>query len=225
VEAPPARRIFGGRALGRAVPWLVAAALAGVAGGFAAHELLAPAQRPSAPPYLPLFHGQASWAAGERPAPLFRLAGVLGGSTSLASLRGRVTLVAFLDSRCRSACPFLGQAISDAERSLPAPERPAVVVVSIDPAADSAASVRAVLAHWRAPPGWRWLSGAPRALERIWRAYGVELGAAGAGAPEPALYLLDRAGDERAGYLPPLLPNFLELDIRELERATHESAG
>jgi len=176
-------------------------------------------------PSLPEFHGQASWAAGVRPAPLFSLPDVLGGATSLASLRGRVTLIAFLDSRCASGCPFLGQAISDAESTLPAAARPAVIVVSIDPAADSAAHVRNALRRWHAPRGWSWLSGSSEELTTIWRAYGVELGSRGAGAPEPALYLVDQRGDERAGYLPPVLPNFLALDIRELEAQTAPAPG
>jgi cytochrome oxidase Cu insertion factor (SCO1/SenC/PrrC family) len=201
----------------RAAALLAAAAALGAGGGLAAHTLLQRGHPPSSLQPLPEFHGQASWAAGVRSAPLFSLPAVLGGTTSLASLRGRVTLIAFLDSRCLSGCPFLGQALSDAERALSARARPAVLVVSIDPAADSAAHVRAALRRWHAPSGWSWLSGSVRALERIWHDYGVELGPGGAGAPEPALYLLDRRGDERAGYLPPVLPNFLELDIRELE--------
>jgi hypothetical protein len=31
-----------------------------------------------------------------------------------------------------------------------------------------------------------------------------------------AVYLVDRRGDERAGYLAPLLPNFVALDIRHV---------
>jgi hypothetical protein len=33
-----------------------------------------------------------------------------------------------------------------------------------------------------------------------------------------ALYLIDRRGDERAGYLFPFLPNFVALDLRTLAR-------
>jgi cytochrome oxidase Cu insertion factor (SCO1/SenC/PrrC family) len=41
-----------------------------------------------ASPALPAFHGQASWAAGQRAAPPFRLRDHSGAPISLAALRG-----------------------------------------------------------------------------------------------------------------------------------------
>ncbi len=223
----PARREVGARsALGRAANLIAPAAALGAAGGLAVHLLISPThmRMPALP--LPELHGQASWAAGARPAPTFTLSDVLGGSTSLTSLRGRVTLIAFLDSRCSSSCPFIGQAVSDAEAMLPPGARPAVVVVSIDPAADTPASVHEALQRWHTPADWRWLSGTRRQLSRIWHAYGVDSGSgAGTVAPRSALYLLDASGNERAGYLPPVLPNVLALDIRTVDADGAKPAG
>jgi cytochrome oxidase Cu insertion factor (SCO1/SenC/PrrC family) len=202
----------------RRVVWAATAALvAGIGAAVVAHLLLA--AQSSQATALPELHGQMSWPAGARPAPLFALPDVLGGTTSLAGLRGHVTLVAFLDSRCTNACPFLGQALSDAEEALPVGARPAVVVVSIAPADDDATSVRAAMRRWQAPGGWHWLTGTSRQLDPVWRAYGLERGrSAGAVPDESALYLVDADGDERAGYVPPILPTFLALDIQRLER-------
>jgi len=151
---------------------------------------------------------------------------VLGGSVSLASTRGRTTLIAFLDSRCRSLCPVVGRALGDTERSLPAGARPEVLVVSVDPAGDSAASVRSAARRWRMGSNWRWLTGTRAQLAAVWRSYGIVVRPT---TPDvvhgSAVYLLDARGDERAGYLAPLLPNFLALDIRRVEARTPAVSG
>jgi cytochrome oxidase Cu insertion factor (SCO1/SenC/PrrC family) len=206
---------------GRVAIVVSAATALGIAAGFAAHLLFSPHSAGPAALPLPELHGQATWAARERPAPPFTLHDVLAGTASLSSMRGRVTLIAFLDSRCRALCPIVGRAIGDLQRALPAVARPAVLIVSVDPAGDRAASVRSAARRWRMEPGWHWLSGTRQQLAAVWRAYGIVVrpmtndivhGA--------AVYLVDRRGYERAGYLAPLLPNFLALDVRRVEAQT-----
>jgi cytochrome oxidase Cu insertion factor (SCO1/SenC/PrrC family) len=193
------------------------AALAGVGAGVAAHVFLS--RQATAPVALPDLHGQATWAAGARRAPGFTLRDVLGGRVSLASARGHVVLITFLDSRCRTLCPLIGRAIGDVQRSLPAAARPVVLVVSVDPRGDTRSSVRAAARRWSLAPGWHWLSGSRQQLAGVWRSYGIAVQRTtndivhGA-----AVYLVDRRGNERAGYLAPLLPNFLALDVRRVAR-------
>ena len=197
---------------------VAAAAALGIAGGVAAHVLFSSEPTGGAALRLPELHGQATWAAGARPAPRFTLHDVLGGTESLAATRGRVTMITFLDSQCRSLCPLVGRAIGDVQRALPAGARPAVLVVSVDPKGDTPASVRSAARRWHLEPGWRWVTGTRRQLEAVWQAYGIEVRPTtndivhGA-----AVYLVDRRGDERAGYLAPLLPNFIALDVRRVE--------
>ena len=217
MSANSVRPAFEGHLRLRRVVWATAAACAaGIAAAVVAHLLLATPASPATA--LPELHGQISWPVGARTAPLFALPDVLGGTTSLGALRGHVTLVAFLDSRCTAACPFFGEAISDAEDALPAGARPAVVVISIAPADDAATNVRAAMRRWHAPAGWHWLTGTSRQLDAVWRAYGIERGTSAPDGPaRPALYLIDARGYERAGYIPPILPTFLALDIERLE--------
>ena len=203
--------------LGRFAAALCVAAVVGAVAGLVAHLLFSDSARPTALA-LPEFHGQASWPEGKRLAPPFVLRDVLGGDRSLASARGRVTLITFLDSRCHSLCPLVGRSIGVVQRAFPRRMRPTVLVVSVDPAGDLPASVRLAARRWRFEPGWHWLTGTHRQLAAVWHAYGIVVrprtndivhGA--------ALYLVDPRGFERVGYLPPLLPNFLALDIRKVE--------
>ena len=197
---------------------LGAAAVVGVLAGVAAHLLLSPQATRSATLPLPELHGQATWAAGKRAAPPFVLRDVLGGRVSLASTRGRVTLIAFLDSRCKSLCPIVGRALGAVERSLPVGARPDVLVVSVDPAGDGPASVRSAARRWRMGANWRWLTGTRSQLAAVWRSYGIVVRPTTTDIVHgSALYLIDRRGYERAGYLAPLLPNFITLDVRRVE--------
>jgi cytochrome oxidase Cu insertion factor (SCO1/SenC/PrrC family) len=201
------------------------AAVAGVAAGVAAHVLTSPRSARRAAMPLPELHGQATWVAGQRPAPMFTLRDVLAGSVSLASTRGHVTLIAFLDSRCKSLCPIVGRALGDVQRALPAGARPQVLVVSVDPAGDGAASVRSAARRWRMGSRWRWLTGTRPQLAAVWRSYGIVVRKTTNDIVHgSAVYLVDGRGYERAGYLAPLLPNFLALDIRRVEaRSPSES--
>ena len=68
----------------------------------------------------PELHGQATWAAGVRPAPNFTLRDQSGHLFTLASLRGHTVALAFLDSHCTQECPLAGRALAQAEATLPA---------------------------------------------------------------------------------------------------------
>jgi cytochrome oxidase Cu insertion factor (SCO1/SenC/PrrC family) len=187
---------------------VVAAALAGVVIGLAAALFLIMAEGQSDPVEdlveSPMAPADATWAAGIRPAPDFTLANQDGRAISLSSLRGRVVLLTFLNSRCKHLCRIEGPVLGDVQRSLPEAERPVIVAVSVNPE-DTSASVRAAARDWGwQPDDWHWLMGNPRQLAAVWAAYGVDVQQA----PDDvlhsgALYVIDPAGDERAGYATP----------------------
>ena len=175
--------------------------------GLATALLLIFAAGPSGPADFPgplPAAADATWAAGTRPAPDFTLSNQDGRAVSLSSLRGRVVLLTFLDSRCEHLCRIEGPLLGDLQRALPEAERPVIVAVSVNPE-DTAGSVRAAARRWDWwPNDWHWLMGKPDQLGDVWAAYGVDVQQI----PDDllhsgVLYVIDRSGDERGGYATP----------------------
>ena len=213
IASVPERRARVGRAQIGAI--VAAAALGGIAIGVVLH-LVSAKTRPALA--LPELHGQATWAAGVRPAPNFTLRDQSGNLFTLASLRGHTVALAFLDSHCTQECPLAGRALAQAEASLPAAERPVFVAVSVNPA-DTPASVRAAAKAWglSGVGTWHWLMADTARLSPVWGAYHIYVHPTKTDIVHTqALYLIDRNGFERSGYLWPYLPNFVALDLRTL---------
>jgi protein SCO1 len=188
------------------------AALGGTGVALVAHLALGSAEAGLA---LPQLHGQVSWPAGARPAPPFELRDQNGRVVALPRLRDRPVLLTFLDSRCVEQCPLAGRQLGIMLRGMAPADRPTLLIVSVDPAGDTPASIRRAMTAWElaGPYRWHWLRGSKSELATVWREYGIT--------EEPssiALYLIDRRGFERTGYLFPFLPNFVELDLQTLAR-------
>lgn len=161
--------------------------------------------------------GDATWAAGARPAPVFVLHEASGRPFSLAGQRGRVVALTFLSSTCKALCPLVGHALVTASDALPAGQRPEIVVVSVDPAGDTRRSIGRAIHRLGHGVDVRWLVGTHAQLARVWRGYGVEV------RPVPGdiehttvVYLIDRRGDERVGALFPFSLPGLRQDLRAL---------
>jgi protein SCO1/2 len=198
---------------------VVAAAAAGIAGGFVLHHVRS-APVAAAPP-LPELHGQAVWAAGVRPAPNFTLRDSSGAPVSLASLRGRPVLLTFLDSQCHSACPIEGRQLASIMRRLPSAERPTLVVVGVNPKGDSRAGIHHAVTTWglAGPWRWHWLTGSRSQLTAVWRSYGITVRPTTNDILHSlAVLLIDRRGFERTAYLFPFLPSFVQGDLARLAR-------
>ena len=212
VGAPArARPVRGVIALG-----LAAVALLGVGTGVALRSLLPRSASATVASRSGGLEGQATWAPGVRRAPVITtLRDQSGARFSLASLRGRTVAITFFDSHCNQACPLEGRAIAAAERALPAAERPVLVVVSVNPR-DTPASERAAARKWglAAAGSWHWLSGGRARLAAVWAAYHIFVKPmAGDIAHTEALYLIDRRGDQRSGYVYPFAPRFVSHDL------------
>jgi cytochrome oxidase Cu insertion factor (SCO1/SenC/PrrC family) len=197
----------------------IAAGVTGVGLGLVAHLVVG--ERAQGGLALPRLHGQASWSAGEQRAPAFALRDQDGVVVSLGALRGRPVLLTFFDSHCKDQCPGVGRLLAILLRGMRPVDRPTLVMVSVNPAGDTRASILRAMGAWRlaGPWRWHWVSGTRSQLAAVWRNYGI--------AVEPttndithglALYLIDRRGFERTGYLYPFLPNFVALDLRTLAR-------
>lgn len=154
----------------------------------------------------------ASWVAGRRRAPDFRLVDQSGGRVSLAAYRGRSTIVTFIDPLCRNFCPLEAKQLNELVRSLPSRSRPAIVAVSANVYGDARANLLQDLAKWRLVPQWRWAVGSKRELASVWRRYQIGVlvttkKIAGVTVHEishtEAAYVIDGSGYERALFLWP----------------------
>jgi cytochrome oxidase Cu insertion factor (SCO1/SenC/PrrC family) len=135
-------------------------------------------------------------------APPFVLRRQSGDFVSLASLRGRVVVLTFLDPLSTLAAPVIAQELSQAS-SLLGSESHQVEFVAIDtnPIYRSGA---ALLAFDRAEGlsdmgNWQYLTGSVRGLEAVWSAYGIEAStsAGSAAAPRYRVFVIDASGLER----------------------------
>jgi len=162
----------------------------------------------------------ATWKAGSRLEPPMSLRDQAGRTVTLASLRGHTVLVAFLDSQCRAICPIEGHELARIEQLVPPAQRPRLVIVSIDPAGDTPQSAARFARIHHLTPGWRWLFGTTSQLRPIWKAFGIEVRFTETDVIHTsAIYLIDKAGYVRAGYLIPLFPRVVAADAETLARA------
>jgi cytochrome oxidase Cu insertion factor (SCO1/SenC/PrrC family) len=126
-------------------------------------------------------------------------------------------MLAFLSSRCRSACAREARYLGTALRLLPSAARPAMMIVSVDPLHDTAESTRAAARRWRldSATSWHWLLGTRSQVAPVWRSYRVAVRRGGVTGTGP-VYLIDGRGFERAGLLYPFPPTWPAGDLRIL---------
>jgi cytochrome oxidase Cu insertion factor (SCO1/SenC/PrrC family) len=110
------------------------------------------------------------------PAPGFSLTDQNGRTVSLASLRGKVVLMTFLDPVCTSDCPIIAQEFKQAGQMLGAQARHVeLVAVVANPTYRSIAFTRAFDRQegLTAVPDWLYLTGSLSQLGAVWRHYAV----------------------------------------------------
>jgi cytochrome oxidase Cu insertion factor (SCO1/SenC/PrrC family) len=139
----------------------------------------------------------------DEPAPAFRLTSQDGRQVSLASLRGKVVLLTFLDPVCVSDCPLIAQEVREAGQLLGTDARQVeLVAIVINPLYYSVAYTQAFdrQENLDTVPNWLYLTGSPGQLENVWRGYGVtaEISTGGAMiAHDDIAFILDRSGNIR----------------------------
>ena len=157
---------------------------------------------------------------GSMTAPDFSLQDQDGKAVSVSALRGHVLAITFLDSHCKQLCPLEAEQLAQAQRSLGSNGNLSLLVVSVAPATDTPDSERAFAAahHWSGD--WHWLTGTSDELASVWKAYSIAV----QGTPDnilhsTVLYLVDKAGFQRAGWASSLQPDQLAHDVRFLSSA------
>lgn len=111
-----------------------------------------------------------------KPAPAFHLVDQTGQSVSLASLRGKVVVMVFLDDVCVSQCPIIAQELRVADRLLGSrARRVEMVAINANPRFTAPAYLAAFdrQEDLGTMPNWLYLSGPVSRLHRVWRSYGV----------------------------------------------------
>jgi cytochrome oxidase Cu insertion factor (SCO1/SenC/PrrC family) len=137
------------------------------------------------------------------PAKAFRLTDQDGRTVSLASLRGKVVLLTFLDPVCTTDCPLIAQEFRAAGQLLGAAGRQVeLVAVVANPVYHQVAYTRAFdrQEHLTQVPDWLYLTGSVPQLQQVWKDYGIAAQILPAGSmighPDVA-YVIDRGGRVR----------------------------
>jgi len=136
-------------------------------------------------------------------APAFTLTDQDGRQVSLASLRGKVVLLTFLDPVCTNDCPLIAQEFRQADQMLGAKSRKAeLVAIVANPLYHSVAYTRAFDSQERLTglPNWLYLTGSLAELEQAWKNYAVAaqiLPAGGMIAHSDVAYVIDVSGRTR----------------------------
>jgi cytochrome oxidase Cu insertion factor (SCO1/SenC/PrrC family) len=109
------------------------------------------------------------------PAPAFSLTDQHGRTVTLASLRGKVVLLTFLDDTCSVDCPLIAQEFRQAGQLLGDTQHVELVAINYNPLYTRVSYIQAFdrqegLAAVR---NWVYLTGARGQLEQVWRRYGA----------------------------------------------------
>jgi cytochrome oxidase Cu insertion factor (SCO1/SenC/PrrC family) len=136
-------------------------------------------------------------------APAFSLTDQSGQRVSLASLRGKVVLLTFLDPVCTSDCPLMAQEFRAADQLLGRRSaRVELVAIVANPVYRSIACTRAFDQQegLAGVPNWRFLTGTLPQLQQVWKTYDIAaeiLPAGGMVAHNDVAYVIDAAGRTR----------------------------
>jgi protein SCO1/2 len=150
-------------------------------------------------------------------APDFALPDQSGHIVRLSAERGDAVLVTFLYTDCQDVCPVIAAKLSQVARRLPAGERRRlrILAVSVDPAHDTRAAVRAFIRRLSLPPQFHYLTGTPDQLRPVWQGYNLTVDVKNVEIVNHSAYvlLLDPHGTPRLYYRPTFGVRFLVRDV------------
>ena len=138
-----------------------------------------------------------------QPAPRFTLVDQTGRRISLASLKGQVVVLEFMDPHCTDICPIVSQEFVDAYHDLgKAASRVAFIAVNVNRYHLSVAAVAAFSREHSLDtiPSWRFLTGPLATLRTIWQRYAIEVEARGPNGDvvhSSIVYFIRPNGEER----------------------------
>ncbi len=151
----------------------------------------------------------------------FTLTNQRGQRVSLSAYRGKVVVLAFLFSSCRT-CVLVANQVRGALDEVEGTPGVVTIFVSTDPHTDTRANVSRFLSETSLSGHVEYLTGTPQELQPIWKAYAIPPVSAGKYASEEGstVLLIDHNGAERVGFgLEQITPESLAHDIRLLAAA------
>jgi cytochrome oxidase Cu insertion factor (SCO1/SenC/PrrC family) len=137
------------------------------------------------------------------PADGFALTDQNGRTVTLASLRGKVVLMTFLDPVCTTDCPLIGEEFKQTGVLLAAKDKDVdLVAIVANPTYRSVEFTRAFDREdgLTSVPNWLYLTGSLSALSKVWQDYGVSvtnLPAGAMSAHNDLAIVIDRSGNIR----------------------------
>jgi cytochrome oxidase Cu insertion factor (SCO1/SenC/PrrC family) len=143
-----------------------------------------------------------SWTPVNFPAPAFQLTDQHGQTVSLASLRGKVVLMTFLDPVCTTDSPLIAQEFRAAAQLLGASRQVELVAIVANPIYHQVADTQAVdrQEHLDQVPNWLYLTGSGPQLQQVWKDYTIAALILPAGsmiAHRYVAYVIDQTGQVR----------------------------
>ena len=134
------------------------------------------------------------------PAKGFQLTDQHGQTVSLASLRGKVVLLTFLDPVCTTDCPLIAQEFRATGQLLGAASKQVeLVAIVANPVYHQVTDTQAFdrQEHLTQVPNWLYLTGSVPQLQQVWKNYGISAEILPAGSMighQDVAYVIDRAG-------------------------------
>src|SRR5271165_1760667 len=136
----------------------------------------------------------------DSPAPAFSLTDQHGRDITLASLRGKVVLLTFLDPVCTTDCPLEAQEFRQAGQLLGADDSRVELVAIVANPVDYQLGYTQAFDRQEGldgVPNWLYLTGSPAQLAQVWRGYGIAAQIAPAGsmiAHSEIAFVIDSSG-------------------------------
>lgn len=141
----------------------------------------------------------------------FRLFDQNGRKVGLSDFRGKVVVLAFMDSRCDETCPLTAFELAKAYQALGTDAPQAVFLgVNVNAKFNRVDDVAAFTTQQAVSqiPTWHFLTGAPEDLKPVWDSYSI-LVAEQPGEDDfehtPGVFVIDRSGQKRWYISTPLL--------------------
>ena len=150
-----------------------------------------------------------------RPAPQFTLTDQFGKTVSLSQFKGKVVVLAFVDSECTNICPLTTESMMRALQMLgpQAAKDVQLLGINANPQAVSISDVKTYSENHNMMNSWHFLTGSDNQLKSVWKNYYIyDQIVNGQIDHTPALYIIGPNGKEQYLFMTP--PQYAAVDAQ-----------